>query len=68
MKSRYVHRLRYIEEMNISEDIWKKWSLDMEQGKQFIRVGQQTFVDVEEVDKWLRKKSETKQKCRTTSM
>ena len=63
MKSRYVHRLRYIEEMNISEDIWKKWSLDMEQGKQFIRVGQQTFVDVEEVDKWLRAKSE----CRTIS-
>jgi hypothetical protein len=53
--------------MNISEDIWKKWSLDMQQGKEFIRVGQQTFVDVEEADKWLRAKSETKQKCRTTS-
>jgi len=60
MKSRYVHRLRYIEEMNISEDIWKKWSLDMEQGKQFIRVGQQTFVDVEEADKWLRAKSDAR--------
>jgi len=67
MKSRFVHRLRYIEDMNISEDIWKKWSLEMQQGKEFIRVGQQTFVDVEEADKWLRKKSETKQRCRTTS-
>ena len=64
MKSRFVHRLRYIEDMNISEDIWKKWSLEMQQGKEFIRVGQQTFVDVEEADKWLRKKSETKKKCR----
>ena len=54
MKSRFVHRLRYIEDMNISEDIWKKWSLEMQQEKNSSESDNRRS-SMWETDKWLQK-------------
>ncbi len=67
--SRYIHRVDFIKEMHITEDIFRKWLSEMEQGKHFIRKGKQTFVDIEETDKWLAEQNgKTRKNSHTTCL